>query len=158
MKKTRIMMAAFCVGLLALTGCSEDNSVPEQQEAAADYLIGKWNFSKLGQRIEMDGEVVFDNIADPGNATYEDRYTFNKDNTVYSYTHFPATEDREAATYENTYDYEKTGNQLIIKNVQNEVYTILVLDKNQLKLQDVLELNDESGHLKVTSVRTFDRQ
>lgn len=150
MKKLRLLLGSLCVVVFTLTSCSQDDvtSAPQETPVAVDLLLGKWEMTKIGQKIEKGGKIMLDETDQGRDPDYEQHYTFNADYTVKSYSHNP----QSGATFESTDNYERFGDILsIIVGPTKKDYTILTLEKENLRLQDVVE----TENFKITTVRRF---
>lgn len=151
MKNLQFMLATACVALFSLTLYAGDDVPTVQPETAVDSLIGKWNAKSYGTKIEVNGAVDYDGLDSDEMHGIIIHYDFKADRMVDHYMFIPTSDGEKEKKYQGTTTYEKTGNQLKLES-SAELFTVLLLNKNNLHLQSVKEFTVEKEHYKVTSL------
>ena len=157
MKKIYSHLSLTAFSLLILTSCSSDDTPQNPDIDPSNYLLGKWNATSLHSKLEVDGELIYDDLNKPG-STFGVimQYTFKADKTVEYYMYLPATNESEAEEYSGIANYEVNGNQLTFDHIPKTYNVILLNDKN-LTIHTKNEAVIEGKHFKTEEIEKYKR-
>nr|WP_264563219.1 lipocalin family protein [Flavobacterium sp. CBA20B-1] len=138
------------MSVFGLTACSSDDHTATPEPQPTNQLVGKWDLQAMDMKLEMEGNVVFDEkdilTKDSGIIV---QYDFKADNNVTYYMYTPATAQTEEREQQGTGTYQKNGNTLTITaDGAPQTFQILLLEQNKLHLN--LKQEDESTKINIT--------